>query len=139
MIERLDLLSGKTLELARDMFMFGFYAKGMELIDIAMLRKDNLNSNTLNYNRGQRGKEHKVEFGEKAISIVNKYRGDDNDYMFPIIQRKYSYSTVRNEFADSLNKIGIRLQLPIKLTFSMNIIRRSRLYKKIKFTKTLVS
>ena len=141
MIERLDLSSDKTLDFARDMFMFGFYAKGMELIDIAMLRKGNLNGNTLTYNRRQKGKERKIELGEKAMSIVEKYRSDDNDYLFPIIQRKwtYSYSTVRNEFADSLNKIGKKLQLPVKLTFSMNIYSWESIIKNINLAEVLVS
>ena len=141
MIERLDLSSDKTLEFARDMFMFGFYAKGMELIDIAMLRKGNLNGNTLTYNRRQKGKERKIELGEKAMSIVEKYRSDDNDYLFPIIQRKwtYSYSTVRNEFADSLNKIGQKLQLPVKLTFSINIYSWESIIKNINLAEVLVS
>lgn len=141
MIERLDLSSDKTLDFARDMFMFGFYAKGMELIDIAMLRKGNLNGNTLTYNRRQKGKERKIELGEKAMSIVEKYRSDDNDYLFPIIQRKwtYSYSTVRTEFADSLNKIGKKLQLPVKLTFSMNIYSWESIIKNINLAEVLVS
>lgn len=123
MIERLDLSSDKSLDFARDMFMFGFYAKGMELIDIAMLREGNLDGNILTYNRRQKGKEHKVELGEKAISIVEKYKKEGKEYLFPIIHRKwmYSYNTARTEFADSLKKIGEKIQLPVKLTFSMNI------------------
>lgn len=103
--------------------MFGFYAKGMELIDIAMLKRDNLDGDILTYKRRQKGKEHKVELGDKAKSIIKKYCSENNEYLFPIIQRKwiYSYSTARNELADSLKKIGMILQLPVKLTFSMNI------------------
>lgn len=141
MIERLDLSSDKSLEFARDMFMFGFYAKGMELIDIAMLKRENLNGKTLTYNRRQKGKERKVELGEKAISLIEKYHCDDNDYLFPVIQRKwmYSYSTARIEFADSLKKIGMKLQLPVKLTFSMNIYSWESIIKNVNIAEALVS
>lgn len=123
MIEQLDLSTDRALDFARDMFMFGFYTKGMELIDIALLKKENLNGNTLTYRRRQKGKEYKVELGDKAMSIVEKYQNVDKEYLFPIIRRKwiYSYSTARTEFADSLKKIGIILHLPVKLKFSMNI------------------
>lgn len=140
MIERLDLSSDKSLDFARDMFMFGFYAKGMELIDIALLKRENLNGKTLTYNRRQKGKERKVELGEKAISIVEKYHCDDNEYLFPVIQRKwmYSYTTARNEFADSLKKIGMKLQLPVKLTFSMNIYSWESIIKNVNLAEVLV-
>lgn len=141
MIERLDLSTDRPLELARDMFMFGFYTKGMELVDIAMLKRENLDGNTLIYKRRHKGKEHKVELGEKAMSIIEKYHNANNEYLFPIIQRKwtYSYSTARNEFAVSLKKIGMILQLPVKLTFSMNIHTWQAIIKSSNIAEMLVS
>ncbi len=141
MIEHLDLSTDRSLDLARDMFMFGFYTKGMELVDIAMLKRENLDGNTLIYKRRQKGKEHKVELGEKAMSIIEKYHSDNNEYLFPIIQRKwtYSYSSARNEFADSLKKIGMMLHLPVKLTFSMNIHSWQTIIKSSNIAEMLVS
>lgn len=121
-IERMDLSSDKSLELARDIFMFGFYAQGMELNDVANLKAGNIDGRTLTYKRRQKGKERTVVLGDKAMAIIEKYRNDSRQYLFPIIQRKWmlSYTSARNEVADSLNKIGQRLDPPIKLTFSMN-------------------
>ncbi len=141
MIERLDLSSDKTLDFARDMFMFGFYTNGMELIDIAMLKRVNLNGNTLTYKRRQKGKERMVPLGDKAMSIIEKYKNEGKEYLFPIINRKwmYSYSTARNEFADSLKKIGMKLHLPVKLTFSMNIYSWQTIMQSANIAELIIS
>lgn len=141
MIEQSDLSFDKTLDFARDMFMFGFYAKGMELIDLAMLKRENLNGSTLIYNRRGKGKERKVELGHKAMAIVDKYNREDCEFLFPIIQRKwmYSYSTARRELADSLKIIGMKLQLPINLTFSMNIYSWKSVIKNANIAEALIS
>jgi len=140
-IESLDLSSDQELDFARDMFMFGFYTHGMELVDIAMLKKNNLEDNILTYKRRQKGKERKVVLGDKALSIVKKYNNVENEHLFPIIQRKWmhSYSTARNEFAVSLNKIGEMLQLPEKLTFSMNIYSWQSIMQSANIAEMLVS
>lgn len=141
MIERMDLSSDPTLRLARDMFMFGFYNRGMELIDIAMLRKENLVGNTLTYRRRQKGKERTITLGDRSMSIVRKYSDNDKEYLFPIIQRKwmYSYTTARTEIADSLTKIGRMLTPPQKLTFSMNIHSWESIIKQTNIAEALIS
>ena len=119
----MNLSCDKSLELARDAFMFGFYAQGMEFIDVANLRTDNLKDNVLTYRRRLKGKVRNVVLGNRALAIISKYHDDNNDYIFPILQRKrsYAYSTVKVEIAASLKKIGQMLNLLHSLTFSMNI------------------
>lgn len=141
MIERLDLSCDPTLRLARDMFMFGFYNQGMELVDIAMLRKENLIGNILSYRRRQKGKKRTIILGDRSLSIISKYRDDNKEYLFPIIQRKwmYSYTTARTEIADSLTKIGRMLTPPQKLTFSMNIHSWESIIKQTNIAEALIS
>lgn len=122
-IKKLDLSDDRTLDLARDMFMFGFYAQGMELTDVANLKVENIRGNILTYRRRLKGKERTVMLGNDALSIIRKHHDKGSDYLFPLIQRqwRYSYTTVRNEIAVSLKKIGQILDLPVPLTYSMNI------------------
>lgn len=122
-IEQLDLSNDKTLELARDIFMFGFYAQGMELKDIANLKLSNLNGDTLSYRRRQTGHLKDVIIGHKALCIINKYMDSGNDYIFPLfsLSRKYSYSTVQTKISAYLKEISRLLELPFNLTFNMNI------------------
>lgn len=59
-IEQIDLSYDESLEFARDVFMFGFYAQGMEFIDVANLRISNLEGNVLTYRRRLKGNERNV-------------------------------------------------------------------------------
>lgn len=122
-LEKLNLSDDKTLELARDLFMFGFYAQGMELANIVNLRVDNLNGNILTYRKRGNGTERSVILGDKALSIIRKYHDKDRDSLFSLNRRRwpYSYTTIRTVIATSLKKIGQLLNLSSGLTFSMNI------------------
>lgn len=120
-LERLDLSGDSALSLARDMFMFGFYARGMELVDIANLRPEDLDGNVLTFRRRKIGSPRSVRLGDKAMAIVARYAGGSGGYLFPVLERKWvrSYYSVRTEFAVALKEIGERLGLSRRLSFGM--------------------
>ena len=140
-IGSMNLSHDKSLELARDVFIFGFYAQGMEFIDVANLRPDNLKDNILTFRRRLKGKIRKVVLGKKALAIISKYHDDNNDYIFPILKREklYAYSTVKVEIASSLKKIGQMLNLSHNLTFSMNIYSWQSIIRKNNITELFIS
>lgn len=122
-ISRLDLTGLKSFELVRDVFMFAFYARGMELIDVANLKKENLNGNGLEYRRRLKGKTVRVMLGEKAMGIIRKYSNKGGDYLFPILQdghRKYVFQTKSHEFSRVLKEISRMIDSPKTITFGMN-------------------
>lgn len=139
-IAKLDFTDVRRLDLARDIFLFGFYAKGMELVDVANLKVENLNGNILTYRRRLKGKERIVILGNAALSIIRKYHDKDRDYLFPLLQRQwmYSYTTVRCEIAASLKRIGHMLGLPIPLTYSMNIYSWQSIIRNANIAKLLI-
>lgn len=139
-IKKLDLSDDRSLDLARDTFMFGFYAQGMELIDVANLKVENLRGNILTYRRRLKGKERTVMLGNDALSIIRKHHDKGRDYLFPLMQRqwRYSYTTVRNEIAVSLKKIGQILGLSAPLTYSMNIYSWQSVIRNTNIAKLLI-
>lgn len=50
-IRDLDLSHTPSLEYARDLFMFSFYTRGMSFVDMAYLKKSNLQNGFLSYCR----------------------------------------------------------------------------------------
>ncbi len=54
-IKELDLSLKPTLDFARDMFLFSFYTRGMSFIDMAYLRKKDLQNGILSYRRRKTG------------------------------------------------------------------------------------
>lgn len=120
LIERVDLGGDRNLELARDMFMFGFYCCGMELVDIAHLTAANIKKGFLIYRRRLKGQQQIVRLTEHARKILSNYQGDK--YLFPLLDdsKGVLFQTLSNSVAHSMKSIGKLIGLP-QLSFSMNI------------------
>lgn len=121
-IENLNLTANSPLALARDMFMFGFYCEGMELIDISNLTTDNIREGHLVYRRRQKGLEKSVVLGNQAKKIISRYIRDNQKYLFPLLEgsEAITFGAVSNYVRRYLTEIGNMVGYP-KLTFSMNI------------------
>lgn len=121
-IESLDLAENKQAALVRDMFMFSFYCGGMELIDIANLGYSNIKDGMLIYRRRLKGLERKVVLGEQATKIIERYKGESDKYLFPLLSKSeyVLFASIRNYVCQSLKAIGRAVNYP-KLSFNMNI------------------
>lgn len=121
-IENLDLPSNGPLALVRDMFMFGFYCEGMELVDIANLSTENIKDGLMIYRRRQKGVKKVVVLGREAKKIIKRYVSPGQHYIFPLLVMSghIMFSTVSNYVRQYLKTIGDKVGFP-QLTFSMNI------------------
>lgn len=121
-MECLNLSNYNRIALYRDMFMFGFYCGGMELVDIANLTWDNVKDGYLLFNRRKVGLEKKIFLGEKALGLINKYRIVGSSHLFPLLDDKGNilFHTVQNYVLSGMRTIGKLIGFP-KLSFSMNI------------------
>lgn len=138
-IENLDLSSNESLALIRDMFMFGFYCEGMELVDIANLTYENIRNNFLVYRRRLKGQEKVVVLGEQAKRIIKRYCRAGQHYLFPLLDEASSimFSSVSNYVRQYLKTIGQDIGFP-KLTFSMNISAYKALISSISISELLL-
>ncbi len=120
-IKGLDLSLKPNLDFARDMFLFCFYTRGMSFIDIAYLRKKDLQNGILSYRRRKTGQQLFIKWERCMQEIVDKYPGNTTEYLLPIItQRDVDY---RKQYTNELHrvnhllkKIGKQLDLPMPLT-----------------------
>ena len=85
-INRINLKAHPKLDFARDIFMFSFYTRGMNFIDIANLRKGDIQNGVITYKRIKTGKLLHVKVEKNIKRIIEKYSGNDSDYVFPIIK-----------------------------------------------------
>lgn len=138
-IESLDLSGNKNDALVRDMFMFGFYCGGMELIDLANLEYSNVKDGALIYRRRLKGLERKVMLGEQALKIIKRYKGESNNYLFPLLSKsEYAlFSSVRSYVFQSLKAIGRAVNYP-RLSFNMNITAYNYLLSKVNIPELLL-
>lgn len=74
---------------SRDMFILLFLLRGMPFVDLAFLRKCDLQGNTITYHRHKTGRRLTVVVGSEAMKIIHKYMYHDQSspYLLPIIKR----------------------------------------------------
>ena len=120
-LKELDLAQNHRMELARDMFLFSFYTRGMSFIDMAQLTQGNLRGGVLTYRRQKTSQQLYIKWEPIMQEIVAKYKAEDSLYLLPIANgegaifwRKYknAYSRINKQ----LKKIGEMIGLSIPLT-----------------------
>ena len=121
-IKNLDLSLQPNLEFARDMFLFSFYTRGMSFIDMAHLKKKDLQNGFLSYRRRKTGQQLVIRWEKCMQEIVDKYDTESSIYLLPII-KPYSKTDERTQYIyaghninRSLKAIGKELGLSLPLT-----------------------
>ncbi len=128
-LKELDLTGKPKLDLARDMFLFSFYTRGMAFVDMAFLQRGNLSGRVLSYRRRKTGQQLSVRWEKCMEEIVEKYDTGGAVYLLPIIsdgsaddvRKQYIYAG--HNINRSLKIIGRMLGLPMPLT--MYVARHS--------------
>ena len=87
-IKHLDLGGQPALDFARDLFLFAFYTRGMSFVDMAYLKKKDLQGGTLTYRRRKTGRLLRIRWETCMQRIIDKYPNEHSDYLLPIIRRQ---------------------------------------------------
>ena len=98
-LKNLDLSSHKELALARDLFMFSFYMRGISFIDMANLRKSNIKNGYIVYSRSKTRQMLTVKLEICMQEIISQYESQTMDnYLLPVytIQNRDNTSQLRN-------------------------------------------
>lgn len=122
-ISIINYKGSSTLEiLAIDVFTFSYFTAGINFIDMALLKSENIIDNRIVYYRHKTKKQIIVPLQPKANEIIEKYSG--GTYLFPIlsslhrteIQKANRLHKVLAKVNKYLKTIGEELNLPIPLT-----------------------
>jgi len=85
-IKNMDLVLHKELALARDLFMFSFYLRGISFIDMANLRKRNVKNGYIIYFRSKTKQMLTVKIEPCMQEIISRYEKQAvDDYLLPIL------------------------------------------------------
>ena len=136
-INSLDLGNNDNLLLVRDMYIFAFYCRGMELFDVAHLTAKNIHNDVLVYNKRLTGKEVKVPLEREALAILRRYN-NGNTYLFPLLEngRTDLFPSKRNWVNSYLKQIGKKVGAK-RLTFVSNIEAWTSLFSNMRITEKL--
>lgn len=127
-IKKLDLSIYPSLEYARDLFLFSFYTRGMSFVDMAYLRKKDLNNGVLSYRRKKTGQQLHIKWEKCMQEIIEKYYYNTTPYLLPIINsveknERIQYSNASAFTNRKLKEIQRLLELDTPLT--MYVTRHS--------------
>lgn len=120
-IKGLDLTLFPLLDYARDMFMFSFYTRGMSFIDMAYLKKKDLQNGILSYRRQKTNQQLFIKWEQPMQEIIDKYDTENSPYLLPIIRdmnrdKRKQYKNAAHLVNNKLKKLGGQLGLKISLT-----------------------
>lgn len=109
-------------QLARDMFLFSFYTRGMAFVDIAYLRRQNLSGGMLVYKRHKTGQLITIRWERFMQEIVDRYAMPDSPYLLPLIgksngKERSQYRHQQWRINRDLKQIGQKAGLQQPLTF----------------------
>ena len=126
-LKELDLSMKPSLDFARDMFMFSFYTRGMSFVDMAYLKKTDLQNGILTYRRRKTGQELTIKWEKCMAEIVAKYPDNQTDYLLPIIREK---EKERKQYDNALHLVNYRLKelskiLKLQRPLTMYVARHS--------------
>ena len=121
-IKEMDFSMNPTFDFARDMFLMSFYTRGMSFVDMAYLRKKDLQNGVLSYRRRKTGQQLFIKWEKCMQEILDKYDTSQSNYLLPII-KPFSDIDERKQYiyaAHNINRclkiIGKELGLSVSLT-----------------------
>ena len=128
-MKNLDLSLQPNLEFARDMFLFSFYTRGMSFVDMAHLKKKDLQNGFLSYRRRKTGQQLVIRWEKCMQEIVGKYPEDSfSPYLLPVL--KYPFKDTHKHYRNVMSGINRNLKeiarlADISLPLSMYCARHS--------------
>ena len=111
-IKDLDLSLKPSLDLARDLFMFSFYTRGMSFVDMAYLKKSDLHDGVLTYVRRKTKQTLLIKWEKCLQGILDKHPTGDSEYMLPIIKVR---GNDRRQYRNMLRLVNNNLKKIAKL------------------------
>lgn len=120
-IRDLDLSLRPVMDYARDVFMFSFYTRGMSFVDMAFLKKKDLQNGILSYRRHKTNQQLFIKWEKPMQELIDKYDTSGSPYLLPIIKtngkdERLQYKSEAHRINSNLKKIGKLLGLVIPLT-----------------------
>ncbi|MFR9535657.1 MAG: site-specific integrase [Rikenellaceae bacterium] len=127
-IKETDLSLKPKMSFARDMFLLSFYTRGMSFVDMAFLRKKDLQNGVIQYRRRKTGQQLHIKWEKCMQDIVARYPPNETEYLLPIITK--DVVNKRSYYQGELAKINTQLKklsslLSLQTPITMYVARHS--------------
>ena len=104
-------IQDRKLSLARDLFIFGIFTRGMSFVDIAFLKKENIKGSEISYIRSKTHHKMTVRIEKETYAILQNYISakPSSKYIFPIIDDSLEMSPY-SQYEKALCSYNYRLR-----------------------------
>lgn len=135
-LKALQLEAGSALHLAQQMFLFSYYSRGMNFVDMAYLKWTDVSDTHITYVRKKTGATFEIPLHEHNLAVLNFYRANyeiKGGFVFPILdlnihitlQQQYTRKkTALKAVNDGLKKLAKMIDEP-NLKLTTNVGRHS--------------
>ena len=119
----IDLTHTASLALARDLFLFSFYTRGMAFVDMVFLKRENIRAGMIHYIRRKTGQEIVIRVEPEIQRIIDRYARSERPYIFPILksenpEEQYAeYRIALSYYNRLLKRISDKLGIQQRLSF----------------------
>ncbi len=114
--ELLKLETYPELQLAKDIFVFSFFGRGISFIDVVLLTTKNIQDGNIIYERKKLSKKPvRVIFPirPEIKEIIERYKNSDRGYLFPILDK--NKHVTEQQKLDRIKKIRSRINKNLKV------------------------
>lgn len=120
----LNLSHSASLSLARDLFVFSYYTRGMAFIDMAYLQKKNIQGDVIRYTRHKTGQQISIRMEPCMSTIISRYAAKrcDSRYVLPILRAEETrkayaqYQCALNYYNRQLKRLTAMLGIDLTLS-----------------------
>ena len=112
-IKSLDLSLHPRLDFARDLFLLAFYLRGISFIDLAFLRKADLQDGYITYCRRKTGRPLSIRWETEMQQLLDKHPASQTRYLLPIIREENGLE--HKQYRNQEQCINRRLKVIAKL------------------------
>lgn len=128
-MKALELKESSSKDLARDIFLFSFYTRGMSFVDIAHLQKKDLKDGILSYRRKKTGQKLFIHWESCMAQIATKYCSKESSpLIFKFLDE--TKGDIRKQYHNTLTIINRNLKLlgkdiGLEIPLTMYVARHS--------------
>ena len=120
-IRDFDLKAWPALDFARNVFMFSFYTRGMSFVDIAFLKKRDVQNDIITYRRRKTRQIIRVKIEAQTRRIMENLGESPSEYLLPIIlndndDAEQQYQNAYHRVNRNLKRFGEMMGLDTRLT-----------------------
>lgn len=110
--ENFDCSNNNKYQFAKDMYLFSYYCRGINFIDMMKLSSSNFFEGKISYSRNKTGVGLEFEVPKPAMKILDHYsKISNNKYLFPLLlSEKMTNLQIENRGHKKLGEINVALK-----------------------------